>query len=189
MTQRLPTQKVKEIERLRYKEHLSVAEISRRIGASYTAVYGYTRVREMGFKSFNEYFEDRLKKRGYKSRVDYRHKWLENKGLTGSEYESSLVPKRGFASLQEYIENLPSHKKKLRMSKNRRLRRILRRTIKKGLAGIGKNQAWLANSTMIPHSLVSEYATGKYLPSKERAERIFQALGLPYKKLEEILVS
>ncbi len=57
--------------------------------------------------------------------------------------------------------------------------------IKKRLNELGKTQRQLSEGSGISRHTISQYTTGKRTPAEKNLEKLFTALGLPYKKVEK----
>ena len=181
MTRKISQEKIKLIERL-FEENLSVKRISREEGIPYSTVYRYTRLKKRGFNSGTEYEK-------YLVSLSHKKQLLEKRGFRSStEYEEYLImqrinPETGkpYRSLREY---------KIYLARQRQLQPANQKfssLIKQRLSELGKNPAWLARELGIKIESSSRLLNGENLPKKELQQRLFKALELPYKTLEEIL--
>jgi ribosome-binding protein aMBF1 (putative translation factor) len=107
-----------------------------------------------------------------------------------SEYREYMAGQKGFASDSEYKTYLS--KERQRKLENKTLSSL----IKKRLRELGENQSWLAREINVTRASVSNYAHGKYTPSRKILERLYSALEIqpprledkiPYQKLENLL--
>lgn len=89
---------------------------------------------------------------------------------------------RRFASITEYQKYMMQKNKK---DKPQRAR--LSKLITIGLEALGENQNWLARQAEVPRQRISDYVNMRCLPKPEVQKRIFRALELPYKSIEEFI--
>src|SRR3989344_512754 len=100
---------------------------------------------------------------------------------SSSEYEKYLARQRGFASLNEYQEYIA--KRRQQQSINQELSDLIRQR----LVELGKTQKWLAEQLGIAESSVSKYMGGRTTPRKSLQERLFNALQVEYKTLNDLV--
>src|SRR3989338_5359338 len=98
-----------------------------------------------------------------------------------SEYEKDLAKQRGLASRTEYQEYLA--KRRQQQSINQELSDLIRQR----LVELGKTQKWLAEQLGIAESSVSKYMGGRTTPRKSLQERLFNALQVEYKTLNDLV--
>ena len=174
--------KTKQLIQKLHNKGLSVREIARKVNVSYPIVWEYTKAKKRGFKSYSEYREYLVKKRGFESFYEYQNHLARQKGFESlSEYQENLVRQRGFESLSEYHEHLAKQRQK--RPENRELSDLIKRSLKK----LGKNQSWLASQIKVSRESVSKYAQGKRTPNREKLKRLFSALDVPYRTLDDLL--
>ncbi len=181
MPKKIPEGKI-EVMRKMYGEFLSVAEISRKTGVSHQTAWRYTEAVERGFKSYQKYLKHLAKKKGFESHKKYREDLAEKKGFESrSEYHEHLAKKKGFESCAEYNKHLA--KKRQRRPENKALRSLIKRRLKE----LRKNQSWLSWQMGVSKETASMYTHGESIPNKERLEKLFSALDVPYRTLEDLL--
>ena len=59
--------------------------------------------------------------------------------------------------------------------------------IKQRLKKLDKNQNWLAEEIGTSKQIVSRYAQGVYVPKKELMEKLFKALEVQYKTIDDLV--
>ena len=72
---------------------------------------------------------------------------------------------------------------KQKRPENRELSDLIKRSLKK----LGKNQSWLASQIDVSRESVSKYAQGKITPDREKLKRLFSALDVPYRTLDDLV--
>ncbi|HZX12397.1 MAG TPA: helix-turn-helix transcriptional regulator [Candidatus Nanoarchaeia archaeon] len=163
-------------------ENLSVAEIARRADVSYATAYGYTKARQRGFASRSEYEKYLARQRGFASLTEYQEYLARQRGFASrSEYEKDLAKRRVLAPRNEYQEYLA--KRRQQQSINQELSDLIRQR----LVELGKTQKWLAEQLGIAESSVSKYMGGRTTPRKSLQERLFNALQVEYKTLNDLV--
>ncbi len=100
---------------------------------------------------------------------------------TPQEYRDSLAKKRGFESESDYART--QAKKRQRRVKYKRLGSLIKTRLKK----LGKNYSWLAEEAETTRASISLYGQGKIMPGEETLKKIFDALGVKYKTLDDVL--
>ena len=98
-----------------------------------------------------------------------------------SEYEKDLAKRRVLAPRNEYQEYLA--KRRQQQSINQELSDLIRQR----LVELGKTQKWLAEQLGIAESSVSKYMGGRTTPRKSLQERLFNALQVEYKTLNDLV--
>src|SRR3989338_4807591 len=98
-----------------------------------------------------------------------------------SEYEKDLAKRRMLAPRNEYQEYLA--KRRQQQSINQELSDLIRQR----LVELGKTQKWLAEQLGIAESSVSKYMGGRTTPRKSLQERLFNALQVEYKTLNDLV--
>ena len=98
-----------------------------------------------------------------------------------SEYNKHLAKKKGFKSCAEYNEHWA--KKRQKRPENKALSGLIKRRLKE----LGKSQSWLSWQVDVSKQSASIYTQGKSIPNEERLEKLFSALGVPYRTLEDLL--
>lgn len=96
-------------------------------------------------------------------------------------YHYTRVRERGFVSRYEYDNYLSSRRQR------RKTNRTLGKIIKNRLKRLKKDRYWLANSAGVSVTSVSNYSTGRYLPRKCTQRKIFRALGLNHRTLDDLI--
>src|SRR3989344_4060434 len=96
-------------------------------------------------------------------------------------YGYTKARRRGLASRNEYQEYLA--KRRQRQSINQELSDLIRQR----LVELGKTQKWLAEQLGIAESSVSKYIGGRTTPRKSLQERLFNALQVEYKTLNDLV--
>jgi len=96
-------------------------------------------------------------------------------------YFYTRIKEMGFDSRYNYDKYLS------RKRQRRKANRILGRLIKYRLRKLKRERYWLANKADISNTSVSNYSTGRILPRENIRRKIFSALGLPHKTLEDFL--
>ena len=96
------------------------------------------------------------------------------------DYEIKHVKNMGFNSIEEYRKYLEDKRK------GRKKNKIFSRFLRKRLTETGMNKYQLSKKINISREAVSKYTEGKMIPKKELLKRIFLALDVPYKTLEDL---
>jgi transposase len=91
--------------------------------------------------------------------------------------ETGLV----FESRRQYQEHL--YKQGQKRPENKVLRGLIERRLKE----LRKNQSWLSWQIGVSRETASIYTHGKSIPNKKRLERLFSALDVPYRTMEDLL--
>ena len=113
---------------------------------------------------------------------DYYKEWAKERGYDSHwEYAKDAIKKKGYSSYAQYKRNLVEQNKKRPESK------ALSDLIKKRLVDLGETQFWLAHKINVSKITVSCYARGRCLPRNEILIRIFFALEVPYRTLDDLL--
>lgn len=163
MRNRLSKETIQKL-RMLYEEHLTPADISRKMRIPYSTAYLYTQVFYKNLKSPGEY-----------------QVWCaRRKGFSYPEYRDYLARGKGFATYFKQRDYLFERNQK--KGANRRLSNILKQSLKER-----GRQAWLAREVNIHEKEVFLYKNGSKIPNKELLGQIFNALNLPYKTLDDIL--
>ena len=149
-----------------YAQNLPIVEVARRTNVSYATAYGYTKAKQKGFASRAKYQEDLARRKGFAS---YK------------EYQKYLAKQRGFASRAEYQKNLAKERQQ------RQINQKLSHLMQQRLTELGKTQRWLSEQLGITEGSVSRYLSGKTIPRKILQEKLFSALELSYKTLDDLL--
>lgn len=197
-----------------HNDNLTISEISKRVGVAYSTVrtyviikryglgnisdylksllkekdfdsiYGYHRylAEKNGFESVSEYNKHLAKKLGFESRQKYQIHLLKKRGFESAhEYKKYLAKKLGFESPYKYeMYNAENRQKK---SENKKLSEL----IKNGLIDLKENQKWLVEQVGASRSSISAYSTGKTIPNEATLGKIFLALRVPYKTIDDLL--
>ncbi len=105
-----------------------------------------------------------------------------------SQYEEyrarhRINPETGqaFESRSQYEEYLAEQRQ--RRLKNKKLSNLIKKRLKK----LRKNQSWLSREVDVSKETASMYTHGKSIPTEERLERLFSALGVKCRTLEDLL--
>jgi len=86
-----------------------------------------------------------------------------------------------FESLSQYNDYCA------RQRQNRATNRELSDLIPRELGRLGRNQLWLATQLGIDEAAVSRYVNGETTPRASLQGRLFEALGLPYKTIGDLV--
>ena len=153
------------INHLAESKEASEKDLSDKLNLPYSAVYINLRTTQRGYTSFNEYIKDLIKKREFSCYKDYCN---------------YLAKQKGFKSRHAYDVYLSEERQK--KPENKKLSEIIIKTLKE----LEKNQSWLAKQIGVSRQVVSNYTHAKIMPRKPVLEKIFSALELPYKTLEDL---
>jgi hypothetical protein len=174
-----------------YDYGMKSMEISLAIGIGRSNIQAYFLAFERGYNSPYEYQKSRAKKKGFKSLYEYKKsykvhfskEYLKRKGFNSFyEYNEYLARKRGYGSKYDYDKVRQQKRKKLARNK------ALSWMIETRLRELDRSVRWLAGETGITLSRVDDYYRGYNLPkSGERLRKIFSALKVKYKSLDELL--
>lgn len=140
-----------------YSRDLTVKEIAKIVGLPYSKVYELTLLKEAGFSSITEYYEYLARRRINPD--------------TGVKFKSH-------AEYQGYRA-----KKRQKNYKNKKLSELIINRLEK----LGENQSWLAKELMVSRPAVSRYIHGQSVPKREKVNRLFAALNVHYKNLDELV--
>ena|SRR3989338_526085 len=189
---------------------LTLSEIARKTGFSYSSIYYLTKIRQrinletgQPFISYTEYQDYLARQRtnpktgkNFASRNEYGNYCIKLKKNpeTGkrftllSEYENYHArqrtnPKTGknFASHTEYKDYLA--KQRMKRPENQELSSLIRKRLRE----LGKNQSWLAEKIGTRRVTISNYIKGKYAPKEYLLEKLYSSLDLPYKTLDDFV--
>lgn len=164
-----------------FAQGMSVAEIARRADVSYSAAYGYTKVRQRGYASRTDYYERLAREKGYASYSEYQRHLITEKGYASLyDYLEFLAKQKGFQSSYEYRKYLASRKQQ--QPSNQALGSL----IKGKLAELGKSQRWLSEQLGVSTGAVSKYAYGRATPSDQVQKKMFEVFDLPYETLDDL---
>lgn len=165
MPKKIPGKTRKRIIRLYDKgSGLSPPEIARRIGVSYSCVYGLTRIRQRINPETGEPFASRREYREYSAK-------------------RKINPETGglYPSRSEYKKHSAMQRRK------RPENQALSKLIKKRLNELRKDQSWLAGEMGVTRQAVSLYVRGKSVPKKDLLQKLYSSLDVPYKTLDDLL--
>jgi len=164
MTKKIPYGTRQLISKL-YAQGLPKAKIARLADVSLSTVYVYSGEQKSG-----------------SSDISYQLSLAIKNGFgTVKEYKDHLAKKGGYGSYNEYLIHLEE------LRQNRQLNQKLSYVIKKRLKELDKPQKWLARKIGITPSSVSKYVTGKTVPRMDNQNKLFQALGVPYQTLDDLV--
>ena len=170
-----------------YAQDLPIAEIARRVNVSYPTAYGYTRLRKRINPETKQPFESISQLKDYQARQrinpETGQPFESLSQLTDYRARQRINPETGqlFESLSQYQEHTA------RQRINRPENQGLSNLIKERLKELGKNQSWLSRKLGVSREAVSKYAQGKYTPDNEVLEKLYSALEVPYKTLDDLL--
>lgn len=169
-------------------------EISRTTGVRYTTVYYYTRLKQRGFASGTTYHQYLAHQNGHKSLATYRNTLAQNNGHNSyHQYNLDLLVRRGFRTPREYLEyrarmngfaSLQDYKRHV---VSRPINKLLSSTIKSRLKELHMSYSQLATQLEVQKNTITEWANGRKLPRPVLQPRLFDALGLPFKSLDELV--
>ncbi|MFH1181976.1 MAG: helix-turn-helix domain-containing protein [Candidatus Woesearchaeota archaeon] len=209
MPTKISDEKKQLIEEL-YSQGLLPIEISERAGVSRQTVYGYTRLKQrinpktkQPFQSYGEYYEWRAtQKRNpatgepFRTLYDY-YKWCAAQRLNPrtekpfeneQEYRVFLATKGDDPDTGQPYKSIGDYRAGKALERAERPEnQCLSDLIVTRLEELGKNQAWLAGEIGRSREMVSKYAQGKNIPSGKVLERLFLALDVPYKTIDDLL--
>src|SRR3989338_1286853 len=166
---------------------LTLSEIARKTGFSYSSIYYLTKIRQrinletgQPFISYTEYQD-------YLARQRTNPKTGKN-FASRNEYGNYCIklrtnPKTGknFASHTEYKDYLA--KQRMKRPENQELSSLIRKRLRE----LGKNQSWLAEKIGTRRVTISNYIKGKYAPKEYLLEKLYSSLDLPYKTLDDFV--
>lgn len=182
MPQRQVTEEEKEIMYDLYAEKVSFREIGRCMGYSRTTIARYIHAAELGLQTIGEYENYRSQKKGAASLYALQKARIKRKGYKSvSAYYDHLARQQGFRS-KSALESIRNRQRQASLEN-----RILSELIRDRLQELGLDQDWLAARLGVTQSCISLYALGKIKPKAERQERLFTALGIPYKNIAEYM--
>ena len=186
MVRKISDKKTQLIQKL-YGEGLDVAEIARIVNVSYSTAYGYTKLRQRINPETGQAFESISQLMDYQARhrinPETKKAFASRSQLMDYRARQRINPETGqaFESRSQYQEHL--YKQGQKRLENKKLSSL----IKRGLEELKKNQSWLARKMGVSRESASMYTRGKSIPNKERLERLFSALDVPYRTLEDLL--
>jgi len=105
---------------------------------------------------------------------------MEGRFENSQKYVKSLAMRNGFDSAHKYRKSLA--KKRMQRPLNKKLSGL----IVKGLFEKDMTQTCLAKKLGVSHVAVSRYTTGENIPERKLQPKLFKALDLPYKIIEDI---
>ena len=186
MVRKISDKKTQLIQKL-YGEGLDVAEIARIVNVSYSTAYGYTKLKQRINPETGQAFESISQLMDYQARhrinPETKKAFASRSQLMDYRARQRINPETGqaFESRSQYQEHL--YKQGQKRLENKKLSSL----IKRGLEELKKNQSWLARKMGVSRESASMYTRGKSIPNKERLERLFSALDVPYRTLEDLL--
>ncbi|MBS3123325.1 helix-turn-helix domain-containing protein [Candidatus Woesearchaeota archaeon] len=197
MAPKISEETVKLIEIL-YAQDLSPREIAQRAEVSRSTVYVHTKLKERGFLSKREYERHLAQEKGFASSGEYHSFLAQEQGFTSrTEYNGHLLLERGFTSKAEYEQYLAQQngflslgdyqKKMAEKRQQRHLNKELSSLIVKRLAELGQTQKWLAEQLNLTKGTISKYINASLIPKQNLLGRLFQALEVPYKTIDDLL--
>ena len=177
---------------------ISVREIAKRANVSYSTAYTRTRALEIGFSSPASYKRQTIENQGHARWIDYHRHLARNKGAKSMKERKEQIAKNyGFSSFESYQEHLAklngynstSERRKAVIERKKRKpeNRAIRNLIKDRLEYLGETQSWLALQIDTSKAHISNYARGINLPQQDRLERIFSALQVPYRTIDDLM--
>ena len=175
--------------RTEYDAHLARQRLNPETGRRFEsgAEYKAYRVRQRLNPETGLPFESGAEYKAYRVRQRFNPE-TGRRFESGAEYDAHLArqrlnPETGlpFESRTEYDAHLA------RQRQNRRENQELGNLIQQRLTELRQTQKWLAEKLEITEGAVSRYISGKTTPRKSLQERLFNALGLPYKTLDDLL--
>lgn len=139
-----------------------------------------------GLKHMHE--EERVRRHGHRSRWEYQKDLLRRNGYTVSDnmkpdrvYLDGLVSALGYDSIQKY--NCYRASVRRGMLKNMVLSYLIEQKLKES----GHGSKWLADQVGVSARTIKRYKRGEFLPKAQLAEKLFSALGVPYRTIEDIV--
>ena len=147
-----------------YAQGLPIAEIATRADVSYPTAHGYTILRQRVDPETEQPFKSRSQLMGYLARQ-----------RVNPETEQP------FESLNQYQEY--TARQRVNRPENQGLSDLIKRRLKE----LKKNQSWLSREIGVSREVVSKYVQGKHIPNNGVLERLFSALEVPYKTLDDLL--
>lgn len=166
MWRAIPVNTIKLMRRLR-NERFPIPEIAKRVNVSYMSAWFYTKAEERQIKSYTEYQNYLLKKRGFASRANYCSYLSRQKAAC-----EQLAKEKGFKSYADYSERLAEELSDL---------------IQNSLIKIHKDQSWLAEQMGVTRQAVSLYVQRKSIPNQELLVKLYSALRVKYKTIDDLL--
>ena len=181
MVRRISDKEIELMERLFYDKSLSIAQIASEVSVSFGSAYGYTRAKERGFASPNDYKSFLAKRMGFNSYGEYRESLAHKNGFKSErDYRNFLFRQRGFRSSGEYLKFIANRRKAAPL--NAKFSDLIKRRLKE----VEKTQKWLSEQIGVTKRSVEGYVSGEHLPEESVQERIFLVLGLSYKNLKDL---
>jgi len=193
-----------------YAQGLPIAEIATRADVSYPTAHGYTILRQRVDPETEQPFKSRSQLMGYLARqrvnpeteqpfesLSQLNDYLARRRVnpkTGepfssrTEYEDYLARQRVNPETEQPFESLNQYQEyTARQRVNRPENQGLSDLIKRRLKELKKNQSWLSREIGVSREVVSKYVQGKHIPNNGVLERLFSALEVPYKTLDDLL--
>lgn len=180
MPRKTPKETIELIQSL-HKEKLPLPEIAKKVKVPYTTVLTYTRIIERGFSSPIKYRNYLAEKNGDKSFYERQKDLADERGDESKrEYEKRLAEKNG--------KKLYEHEKYLaKLRRQRPENQKMSSLIIQGLRETKKTARELAREVGVTGQAIQEHKKGNVLPKENLQEKIFQALNMPYKTLDDVL--
>ena len=174
-----------------YSTGASVRSVSLQTGVPYATVYGYTRARERGFTSLQDYKAHLAREKGFKTLCEYNDLLAQRRGFlllgagfgTFSEYLEENAQEEGFSSHNEKRKALTLERQGKNPNKE------LSDLLSDRLEEVGQNQSWLAKQVGVCREMASRYVHGESIPKPRVLRKISRILEIPYSTFETILNS
>lgn len=133
-----------------------------------------------GLKHLHE--EELVRNRGFSSRWAYQ-KYLV--GLDGHDsyksYLEGILLSQEIGSLQDY--KVRRTNMRMEMTLNKKFGYL----IKQRLGELGLSLKWLADQVGVSARTIKRYKRGEFLPKAQLAAKLFNALGVPYKTIDDLV--
>ena len=160
---RISDEKLHLIEKL-HAQKLSSKEIVEETSVSFHTVWAYTKLREKTNPETGELYESQ------------------------NQYMASLAKQRINPETGELYESLDQYikyraKQRVKKPENKALSGLIKRRLKE----LGKNQTWLSKRMGVSREAVSRYVQGESIPHKKPLKRLYSALKVPYKTIDDLL--
>ena len=179
-----------------FNQGMALPKIAITTGVRYTTVYYYTRLKQRGFASGTAYHRYLACQNGHKSLAIYRNTLAQNNGHNSyHQYNLDLLARQGFRTPREYLEyrarvnGFASFQDYKRHVANRPINKLLSSTLKSRLKELHMSYSQLAKQLEVQKNTITEWANGRKLPRQVLQPRLFGALGLRFKSLDELIAN